>query len=156
MTGRLFPNPSATVLTLIFMTVFVWGGCTASDQSEGEANRFVDVAVCAVAVDNRCATDENEFVVQNSRIYVSATVEEAVPGTEAVATLTRIEEGSRERLLSYAVVIDPMEDADTDALLFFFDSGGPEDGQWPAGDYEIEVAVEAAGSDPVTKAIRIR
>jgi hypothetical protein len=154
-------NPGAVYFTkMILSSLFlvVLSGCAATEDENGETNRLSGVAVCANVVDDRCPADEAEFSARTETIYITATVTTAVPGTEARATLTRVDGETREKILSYSVGIDPEDDGENTELVFFFDNSGntTDDGAWTEGEYEVEVAVHAADKEPVRKTIQIR
>lgn len=142
---------------LLFLLLLAAAGCGAAEDGDAATNRLTDLRVCAIPVDGVCSEDLQQLPVDVDEIHVSATVEDPVPGTEARATLTRVDGPEREKILSYSVGIEPDEDSGAESLSFFFSASGNNAGagDWIAGEYEIELVIHAAGAQPVTKIIKL-
>ena len=144
-------------LTLSFHILLFLFSCAATEAEEEKTNQLSDLRVCTAPVDNRCEESATEVAVDTRFLYTTATVNRAVEGTEALATLTLIHEGEKKKILSYSVGIEPDEDSGTALLVFFFDSSGNTEhgGRWLAGQYEIEVEVHAAGAQPLRTTVHL-
>lgn len=131
--------------------------CDATDIETESANRLSGLATCEDPNDIHCETDQRDFSVDSAIIYASVTVNQPVAGTEALATMSRIDGDSRQKILSYSVGIEPEEGDEKTELAFFFDSSSNtgNGGRWVAGEYEIEVIVHASEAEPLRTTIRL-
>lgn len=153
-------SPGYSLLPVLLVTgaiMLLASSCAASDSGSKQANRLSDLATCANLAGDRCDGHDSELPVATSIIYATVTVHQPVDGTEALATMTRLDGDSRQKVLAYSLGIEPEEDAETVQLVFFFDSKSNTDnnGQWDAGEYELTVAVHAAKEAPVSTSIRL-
>lgn len=138
--------------------ILLASSCAAADSGSEQVNRLSDLAACSTLAGDRCDSDNNEFPVATGIIYATVTVHQPVDGTEALATLTRLDGDARQKVIAYSVGIEPEEDAETLQLVFFFDSKSNTDnnGQWDAGEYELAVEVHAGNTTPVSTTIRLK
>ncbi|MHB0914924.1 MAG: hypothetical protein ACYC5A_08305 [Thermoleophilia bacterium] len=152
--GYILPSALAAAGAILLLAT----SCAANETDSDQVNRLSGLATCSATVEDRCDDNVSEFPVATSIIYATITVHQPVDGTEALATMTRLDGDSRQKVLAYSLGIEPEEDAATVQLVFFFDSRSNTDnnGQWDAGEYELAVEVHASDAAPVRTTIRLK
>jgi len=144
-------------LAFAVLAMLLPAACAATEPETEGTNRVLALDICANLTEGRCQDSAKEMPADTGVLYATATVERAVEGTEALATLTRIEDSRRQKVLSYSLGIEPDEETGEALLVFFFDSSADQEngGRWQPGEYEVEVEVHAAGAEPARAAFRL-
>lgn len=150
--GPFHPYILMAAAALLLAALPAVSSCGSLDSESGDYNQLTDLRTCAGTVDERCEEDEDGFSAGAGKIFVTATVMNPVDGTEVRATLTRVDGGSREKVLSYSVGIESDPGSGSAGLLFFFTS----EGRLSPGTYEVELLAHGAGNEPLAKTIEIR
>lgn len=143
----------AAALLLVNVT-----GCAATEPESQKSNQLTDLKICAALTEGSCQANESALSVDSGAIYAAVTAHRAMDGTEATATLSRLDDGGRKKVLSYSLGIEPDEETGTAELVFFFDASANtgNSGRWEAGMYEVSVTVHAAGAETLTSGFELR